>query len=162
VTAAPGRVLTLDTVNESDHLPELPVRVTATTVILGAMASRDWRPMHHDRDFAIHRNGTRDIFMNTPNLAAWFERYITDWTGPYGRIGKMKFRMKDSIFPGDEMVFRGTVEKVAKDETGCGWADLHVTVSVGGKVCTECNARVAVPVSAADNPWARKGNDWRP
>ena len=68
--------------------------------------------MHHDKDFAIHRNGTKDIFMNTPNQAAWFERYITDWTGPKGRLGKIQFRMKDSVFPGDTMVFRGTVESV--------------------------------------------------
>jgi acyl dehydratase len=160
--ATPGKALTLDAVKEGERLPELPVQVTATTVILGAMASRDWRPMHHDRDFAINRNGTRDIFMNTPNLAAWFERYITDWTGPRGRIGKMKFRMRDSIFPGDTMVFRGTVQKVGADETGCGWADLHVTVSVGEKTCTECNARVALPVSASDNPWKRSGPQWRP
>lgn len=64
-----------------DRLPPLSHRVTATTVVLGALASRDWRPMHHDKDFAIERNGTRDIFINTPNNAAWFERYVTDWTG---------------------------------------------------------------------------------
>ena len=43
--------------------------------------------MHHDKDFAVHRNGTRDIFLNTPNQAAWFERYLTDWSGPHGRLG---------------------------------------------------------------------------
>ena len=81
MTAA-ANVLTLDRVKPGDSLPALEVDVTATTIILGALASRDWRPMHHDKDFAIHRNGTRDIFMNTPNQAAWFERYLTDWTGP--------------------------------------------------------------------------------
>ena len=69
-------------------LPELRYDVTATTVVLGALATRDWRPMHHDKDFAVERNGTRDIFLNTPNQAAWFERYITDWTGPHGRLGQ--------------------------------------------------------------------------
>ena len=81
--------------------------MTATTVVLGALATRDWRPMHHDKDFAVHRNGTRDIFLNTPNQAAWFERFVTDWTGPYGRLGRMTFRMLGSIFPGDTMVFTG-------------------------------------------------------
>ena len=152
----------LDRVKEGAALPELSVNVTATTVILGALASRDWRPMHHDRDFAINRNGTRDIFMNTPNLAAWFERYITDWTGPLGRVGKMKFRMKDSIFPNDRMVFRGTVKGIATDAAGCGWAEVHVSVSVGDKLCTDCIARVALPISASDNPWKRKGKEWVP
>ena len=116
--------LTIAEVKEGNELPELEVDVSATTVILGALASRDWRPMHHDRDFAVHRNGTRDIFMNTPNLAAWFERYVTDWTGPRGRLGRMRFRMHDSIFPGDHIVFQGTVKKVETADDGCAWADV--------------------------------------
>lgn len=154
--------LTLDAVKEGAVLPELSVEVSATTVILGALASRDWRPMHHDRDFAINRNGVRDIFMNTPNLAAWFERYITDWTGPLGRVGKMKFRMKDSIFPNDTMVFRGTVKSVGSDAVGCGWAEVHVSVNVGEKMCTDCVARVALPKNATDNPWKRRADSWKP
>ena len=90
--------------------------MTATTVVLGALASRDTRPMHHDYDFAVNRNGTRDIFLNTPNQAAWFERYLTDWSGPYGRLGRMKFRMLGSVFPGDTMVLAGTVEHVENDD----------------------------------------------
>ncbi len=154
--------LTLDRVREGESLPELSVNVSSTTVILGALAARDWRPMHHVRDFAVDRSGTRDIFMNTPNLAAWFERYVTDWTGPLGRVGKMKFRMKDSIFPNDTMVFRGTVKSVGTDAMGCGWAEVHVAVSVGEKMCTDCIARVALPTNASDNPWKRRGDDWKP
>ena len=61
-------------VSVGDALPPLQKDVSATTVVLGALASRDWRPMHHDYDFAVNRNGTQDIFLNTPNQAAWFER----------------------------------------------------------------------------------------
>jgi acyl dehydratase len=156
------RVLTLDRVKAGDELPELGYDVTATTVVLGALASRDWRPMHHDQDFAQQRNGVRDIFLNTPNQAAWFERYLTDWTGPYGRLGRMQFRMKDSVFPGDRMRFRGSVTKVETDATGCGWAEVALRVLVGDRVCTECNARVALPTSAGDNPWSRRGDHWQP
>ena len=74
--------LLLDSVQAGDTLPELGYDVTATTIVLGALAARDWRPMHHDHDFAVNRNGTQNIFLNTPHQAAWFERYITDWTGP--------------------------------------------------------------------------------
>ena len=75
---------TLDQVRKGDVLPELAYDVSATTVVLGALASRDWRPMHHDYDFAVNRNGTRNIFLNTPNQAHWFERFVTDWSGPRG------------------------------------------------------------------------------
>jgi acyl dehydratase len=145
-----------------DALPELRHDVTATTVVLGALASRDWRPMHHDREFARERNGTRDIFLNTPNQAAWFERYLTDWTGPHGRLGRVAFRMRGPVFPGDAMVLAGTVEATEVDDAGCGWVVVAVELTVDGVVNTTSNARIAVPCTPGDNPWARRGDRWRP
>ncbi len=155
------RVL-LDDVNVGDELPPLAYDVSATTVVLGALATRDWRPMHHDKDFAVHRNGTRDIFLNTPNQAAWFERYLTDWTGPHGRLAWVRFRMKSSVFPGDTMTLSGTVESTEVDSGGCGFVTVGVTLSVDGDVKTSCTARVALPRSSTDNPWARRGDSWHP
>jgi acyl dehydratase len=155
-------VLLLGEVAVGDFLPELSYDVSATTVVLGALASRDWRPMHHDKDFAVERNGTRDIFLNTPNQAAWFERFLTDWTGPHGRLGRMTFRMLGSVFPGDTMVLSGVVDEVTVDEAGCGWVDVDVTLAVAGDVKTTCDARIAVPVDSDDNPWRRTGPRWQP
>ncbi len=152
----------LGDVHEGDTLPELSYDVTATTVVLGALAARDWRPMHHDHDFAVNRNGTKNIFLNTPNQAAWFERFLTDWSGPEGRLGRMKFRMKGSVFPDDTMVLRGTVTSVGTDDTGCGWVEVLVSLTVDDDLKTDCTARIALPVSAGDNPWARKGDQWQP
>jgi acyl dehydratase len=146
----------------SETLPELTYEVTATTVVLGALASRDWRPMHHDHDFAVNRNGTRDIFMNTPNLAAWFERYITDWTGPKGRLGRITFRIRDSIFPGNTMRFSGIVTDRDVDETGCSWVSLEIELHADDRLATTGTARVAVPADETDNPWARTADNWRP
>ncbi|HTL85520.1 MAG TPA: hypothetical protein VL856_10070 [Acidimicrobiia bacterium] len=154
--------LTLADVKAGDTLPELAYDVSATTIVLGALAARDWRPMHHDYDFAVNRNGTRDIFMNTPNQAAWFERYLTDWSGPKGRLGRMTFRMKGSVFPGDTMVLAATVDAVDVDGAGCGWVSLRVALSVDGDVKTECVARIALPTTDDDNPWARRGDRWQP
>ncbi len=130
--------------------------------MLGALATRDWRPMHHDYDFAVDRNGTKDIFLNTPNQAAWFERYLTDWSGPEGRLGRMTFRMKGSVFPGDTMVLTGTVRR-SRDRPH------RLRVGRGRRrprrrraTRTECAARIAIPVSVDDNPWARRGDRWRP
>jgi acyl dehydratase len=145
-----------------DELPSLSYDVTATTIVLGALAARDWRPMHHDHDFAVNRNGTKDIFLNTPNQAAWFERFITDWTGPFGRLGRMTFRMKGSVFPGDTMVLAGTVTAVDTDEAGCAWATVLVRLTVGDELKTDCTARVALPTAPDDNPWRRRGDEWKP
>jgi MaoC like domain len=149
-------------VTVGDAMPELRYDVTATTVVLGALATRDWRPMHHDKDFAVNRNGTQDIFLNTPNQAAWFERYLTDWTGPHGRMGKVTFRMRGSVFPGDTMVISGAVAGTDVDGSGCGWVEAEIALSVDGDVKTTCTARVALPVDTDDNPWARRGERWCP
>ena len=160
MTTAP--TLLLDQVAAGEVLPVLSYPVTATTVVLGALASRDWRPMHHDKDFATERNGVRDIFLNTPNQAAWFERYVTDWTGPHGRLGRVTFRMKGSVFPGDSMELRGVVDDTSVDDVGCGWAQLTVVLAVGDEEKTTGAVRVAVPVDETDNPWRRRGEQWRP
>ncbi|MBP8925246.1 MAG: hypothetical protein KBG75_05295 [Pseudomonadales bacterium] len=154
--------ITMEQTSQGQELPQLRYMVTATTVVLGALASRDWRPMHHDREFAINRNGVKDIFINTPNNAAWFERYVTDWTGPKGRLGRMKFRMNQPVFPGDEMVLSGRVSRIEVDETGCCWLDLDLAVSVADKIATTCQARVAIPRDATDNPWQRGKERWKP
>ena len=161
-TPVPAPTLLFDDVSVGDQLPRLDYEVSATTVVLGALATRDWRPMHHDKDFAVNRNGTRDIFLNTPNQAAWFERYLTDWTGPNGRLGRVTFRMKGSVFPGDTMSLAGVVKATEVDDGGCAFATVDVNLSVDGDVKTTCTARIAIPRTAGDNPWARRGDDWRP
>jgi hypothetical protein len=145
-----------------DRIPRLEVPVTARMVIMGASSSRDWQPQHHDHDWAVNRAGTRDIFLNTPNQAGWIERYVTDWTGPRGRLGKLRFRMRRSICTGDALAFDGVVRTVTADDAGTRWADVDVTLSVGSDRATECVVRVALPADDEDNPWSRVGDAWTP
>ncbi|HWJ97977.1 MAG TPA: hypothetical protein VNQ33_07440, partial [Acidimicrobiales bacterium] len=75
---------------------------------------------------------------------------------------RMTFRMKGSVYPKDRMVFTATVTDVTTDDAGCGWASLLVTLAVDGVTKTDCSVRVALPVSADDNPWSRRGGQWIP
>ncbi|MDZ7733278.1 MAG: hypothetical protein U5R31_09305 [Acidimicrobiia bacterium] len=150
-----------------DRLPTLSYDVSATTIVLGALAARDWRPMHHDHDFAVNRNGVRDIFMNTPNQAAWFERYITDWTGPHGRLGRMTFRMRGSVFAGDTMTIDGEVTTGTgpHDVGGATGTDSHLRARPRRTATTQrppAPPASALPSDADDNPWSRRGDDWKP
>jgi acyl dehydratase len=138
-----------------ERLPTLEVPVTARMVIHGAAASRDWQPQHHNHAWAIERAGARDIFLNTPTLAGWLERYLTDWTGPYGRLGRLTFRMRKPMCVGDTLVFDGTVESVEE-----GWVEVALQLTVSGETATEGSARVAVPAREGENPWRRR--EWKP
>jgi acyl dehydratase len=154
--------LAFEKVSFGDTLPVLELKVTARTVVMGASSSRDWQPQHHDHEWATTRAGTKDIFLNTPNQAGFIERYLTDWTGPHGRLGRMKFRMRRPVYPGETLVFSGTVRNTAVDELGCAWVDVDIELTVDSEVATEASARLAIPKDADDNPWRRAGDDWRP
>jgi len=51
---------------------------------------------------------------------------------------------------------------VEKDDQGCSWANLEINLSVDEKTVTDCSVRIALPADDSDNPWKRKGNEWRP
>jgi hypothetical protein len=70
--------------------------------------------------------------------------------------------MKGSVFPGDTMTLAGTVASTEVDDAGCGFVTVEVTLSVAGDDKTTCTARIALPRTADDNPWARRSDDWRP
>ena len=155
-------MITLNDVAVGDAVPPLEVKIRARHVVMGASSSRDWQPQHHDTHWAVERVKVKDIFLNTPNQAGWIERYLTDWTGPNGRIGKVRFKMKKSVCAGDVLRFDATVTGTSKDEAGVGWVDLDVRLTLEGEIATECTARIAVPVDTDDDPWRRRGDDWRP
>ena len=128
-----------------------------TTVVLGALAARDWRPMHHDHHFAVNRNGVRDIFLNTPNQAAWFERFVTDWTGPKGRLGRHELQHAQAGVPRRHDGDRGHRRDVETSTTpgAVGWSSTSPS-AVGRRRPADRmpKRRVALPTSPDDNPWA--------
>jgi len=145
-----------------DTLAGLDMDMTATRIVAGALASRDYAPLHHDFRYATEQAGHRDIFMNTFHQAALFERFLGDWSGPRGRLGRMKFRMSASVYAGDTLTLDGKVTGSEIDQHGCGWITAVLAISVGGSTCTECEVRYALPLSVADNPWSRRGEEWQP
>lgn len=145
-----------------DALPPLAVEVTPRTVVMGASASRDWQPQHHDLRHCTEVANLPDIFLNTPHQAGFFERYLTDWAGPGARLGRLQFRMRHTVIPGTTMVFDGVVTGTGIDDTGTAWVDVDVTLQVDDEVATECRARVALPGGHGQPPWRRRGDDWTP
>ena len=56
----------------------------------------------------------------------------------------------------------GTVTAVDTDDTGAGWVTIDVALRAGDVVASTCDVRVALPVDDNDNPWARRGDQWKP
>ena len=94
-----------------DELPELALPLTATHIAAGAIATRDFMPVHHDRDYA-NSQGAPDIFMNIISTNAYCSRYLTDWAGPEAIVKALAIRLGVPVFPGTTLTFTGTVTGV--------------------------------------------------
>jgi len=105
-------------------MQSLAVPITATQIVAGAIASRDFEPVHHDVEEA-RRRGSPDIFMNIMTTGGLTCRYATDWAGPEAVVRNMKIRLGIPNFPGDTMTFSGAV-KSAVQRDGRGVVEVEV------------------------------------
>jgi hypothetical protein len=116
-------------------VPELPaweLPVTPTLVIGGAIATRDYQDVHHDRDAAVRR-GSRDIFLNILTTTGLVQRYVTDWAGSGAVVHGIAIRLGAPCHPGDTLTFAGRlVDDRTVKVTGTTAGGVHVsgTVSV--------------------------------
>ena len=106
-----------------DELSDLTLPITATVIVSGAIASRDYQDVHHDRDLAVER-GSEDIFMNILTSNGYVGRFVTDWAGPEALIQRVDIRLGAPNYPGDTMVMTGRVKEKS---------DGIITVELVGK-----------------------------
>lgn len=96
---------------EDAELPVWGLPVTATRIVAGAVATRDFTEVHHDRALARAR-GSLDIFMNINTTLGLVERYATDWAGPQALVTALRVRLGAPAYPGDPLAFTGSVKSV--------------------------------------------------
>jgi acyl dehydratase len=119
------KTLRFEQVKVGDALPELPIPITVTLVVGGALASRDFTPVHHDKA-AAQAQGMSDVFMNILTTNGLVGRYVTDWAGPDAVVKNVAVRLGAPNLPGDTMKMVGSVK--SKDD-----AAGELVVEVAGK-----------------------------
>jgi len=120
----PGPTITLAQLEVGDALPDLPIAITTTLVVGGAIASRDFTTVHHDRAVA-QAAGMQDVFMNILTTNGLVGRYVTDWAGPDSVMKGVSIKLGTPNLPGDTMKMSGTVSAINEQ-------DGTVTVEVAG------------------------------
>jgi uncharacterized OB-fold protein/acyl dehydratase len=129
-----------------DVLPEWSLQVTPTVIVSTAIATRDFYPVHHDRNFA-ERGGSKDIFLNILTTTGLVQRYVTDWAGPQALVRAVSIRLGVPCYAGDTLTFTGRVA----DDTGPDGCDQVIAVtgrcSLGNHVTG--TVRLAGPVQLA-------------
>ncbi|HEX7459409.1 MAG TPA: MaoC family dehydratase [Acidimicrobiales bacterium] len=113
---------------EGDVLPALVIPMTATLIAAGAIATRDFMPVHHDRDYAAVQ-GAPDIFMNILSDTGYCSRFLTDWAGPDAMVTRLAIRLGVPVFPGHTLTYTGEVTGVATEGDVC---IVHVSFRASG------------------------------
>ena len=105
------QTLTAGAVSEGDRLPLWTLPVSPTHIVAGALATRDFQDVHHDRDLA-HKKGSADIFLNINTSLGYMQRFVTDWTGPEAVVTALRVRLGAPAYPYLPLTFSGSVQSV--------------------------------------------------
>jgi acyl dehydratase len=97
-------------VNEGDELTSQTREITRTTIVATAISTRDFERVHHDHE-AAQAAGVKDIFLNILSTGGLIGKYLTDWSGPEGRLKKIDIKLGATVFPGDTLTSTGKVAK---------------------------------------------------
>ena len=111
-----------------DVLPALEIPMTATLIAAGAIATRDFMPVHHDRDYAAVQ-GAPNIFMNILSDTGYCSRFLTDWAGPDAMVTRLAIRLGVPVFPGHTLTYSGEVTGVSTEGD---LSTVHVSFRASG------------------------------
>lgn len=113
-------------------VPGFHVEMTPTFIVAGALATRDFEPVHHDAEIARER-GSEDLFPNILTSNGLALRLVTDWLGPDARIESASIRLGLPAYAGETLRLTGEVTRVTpRPADGVG----DIEVAVRGRIST--------------------------
>lgn len=104
-------------ISVGDEVTPLEVPITTTMIVAGAIATRDFMPVHHDRDYA-NKQGSPNLFMNILTTNGYCVRFLTDWAGPEAMVKNLSIRLGVPCFPDDPLRFTGSVTQKTEGTGG--------------------------------------------
>ena len=133
-----------DQVSEGSELPVLTKpAITTTQLVKYAGASRDFNPIHYDKDFATQA-GFDGVIAHGMLTMAFVGQLVTDWAWPEHELVKIKTRFRGITVPGDEITCTGKVIKKYEDD-GRKLLDVAIEAKNGkGDVTATGAATIAV------------------
>lgn len=133
--------LQFSAVNVGDKLPELGVDISVGFIVGGAIASRDFTPVHHNKA-AANASGLANVFPNILTDNGMVGRFVTDWAGPNSTLKRVNIKLGAPVQPGEVLKFTGEV--AAKDDA-TGIVDVKVTGKGNWGMHLDGIARVQLP-----------------
>ena len=107
-----------------DELSPMDIELTHTIVTATAIASMDFMPVHHDKDFALSQFAP-DAFLNILSTNGFVSKFLTDWVGPSTWVKNISIKLGVPAVPHQTLRFTGEVlEKTEAHDK------VEITVSV--------------------------------
>ena len=117
--------------------------VNRTHFVRYAGVSGDLNPIHHDQTYA-EKAGLPTVFGLGMFTAGALSRVVSEWFGPES-VKRLKVRFSSRLWPGDAIVFTGTIVRVYQ-ENGAIHADLEL-------VAVNQDDQTLVQGEATVRPW---------
>lgn len=95
-------------VNVGDAVKPMDIELTHTLVTSTAIASMDFMPVHHDKDYAQSKF-VPDAFLNILSTNGYISRFVTDWAGPEAWVKKINVKLGVPAVPHQTLKFTGEV-----------------------------------------------------
>lgn len=111
-------------INVGDAITPMNLPLTHTIITATAIASMDFMPVHHDKDYALAQFAP-DIFLNILSSNGFVSRFLTDWAGPDAWVKKINIKLGVPAVPHQVLKFTGEV--LGKQTIG---NECHIEVSV--------------------------------
>ncbi len=127
-----------------EALPPFDLPLTTTRIVAAALATRDFMPVHHDRDFA-RKQGAPDLFVNILTTNGFVARYVTDWAGSEAMLRSIKIRLGGPATPGTTLRFRGHVSAERRETSE---RVLEVTLSAQNELGLHASGTVELGLPA--------------
>ena len=139
------KTVSLAEVQVGDKLEPLDIDITTGLVVCGALATRDFEPVHHDKKVA-QSTGLPDVFMNILTSQGLMTRYATDWSGPEAVVKSIDLKLGAPNVPGMVMTMSGEVSAIDA-ETGVVDIDVLGENNIWG-MHMQGTVQLALPLAA--------------
>lgn len=143
-----------------EALPTVTRTVTARDIVMGAAASRDWQPQHHDEAYARSMN-LPGIIMNTPTQTGWFHAYVMDWAGPAARIARWRLRMLRPVCADVSITLSGGILQRQAAEPGFEWLRLFLRMTASENDHSTMEMQLCRPTDGGGTCWEIPSEKWR-
>jgi acyl dehydratase len=143
--------LTFTDLEVGDELTPMVIDVTATRIVAGAIASRDFMPAHHDQSFA-NAQGAPDIFINILSDTGFCSRFITDWAGPEAMVTRLAIQLGVPVFPGHTLTYTGKVTGLRREVDGVIEVGLRAASDLGDHVTGTAELRLPIVDTGRETP----------